>query len=96
MKIYVGSNKIKAKQITLKELIYNSLQKDSNFSNKVEINSDKFSDNSASWIEIEQFTDVNVISIGINFDAEDDNKLEDITVWESKYKVDEDSSKQII
>jgi hypothetical protein len=96
MKIYVGNNKLKAKQITLKELIYNSLQKDSNFKHKVEIDSDRFSDDSASWIEIEQFTDVNVIGIGINFDAEDDNKLEDITVWESKYKVDEDSSKQII
>jgi hypothetical protein len=96
MKIYVGNNKLKAKQITLKQLIYNSLRKDSNFSNRVEINSDRFHDNSASWIEIEQFTDVNVISMGINFDAEDDNKLEDITVWESKYKVDEDSSKQII
>jgi hypothetical protein len=96
MKIYVGSNKLKAKQITLKELIYNSLQKDYNFKHKVKLNSDRFSDGSASWIEIEQFTDVNVISMGINFDAEDDNKLENITVWESKYKVDEDSSKQII
>jgi hypothetical protein len=96
MKIYAGNNKLKAKQITLKQLIYNSLRKDSNFSNRVKLNSDRLSDGSASWIEIEQFTDVNVISMGINFDAEDDNKLEDIAVWESKYKVDEDSSKQII
>jgi hypothetical protein len=96
MKIYVGSNKLKAKQITLKELIYNSLQKDCNFSNRVELNSDRFSDGSASWIEIRQFTNEKVVDIGINFDAEDDNKLEDIAVWEYKYKVDDDSSKTII
>jgi hypothetical protein len=96
MKIYVGSNKIKAKQITLKKLIYNSLQKDSNFKHKVEIDSDRFHDNSASWIDIRQLTDKNVIDIVIGFNPENDNELEDIKIWESKYKVDDDSSKNII
>jgi hypothetical protein len=96
MKIYVGNNKLKAKQITLKELIYNSLQKDTSFNNRAEINSDRFNDGSDSWIELKQFTDKKVVDIVIGFNTEDDNKIEDIKIWESKYKIDEDSSKTII
>jgi hypothetical protein len=96
MKIYAGSNKLKAKQITLKELIYNSLQKDCNFKHKVEIESDRFNDGSSSWIDIRQLTDVNVIDIVITFDAKDDDQIETINIWESKYKIDDDSSKRLI
>jgi len=91
MKLYIGKNKKSAKEITLKNAIYKTLK-----IKGAEIDQDRFSDDSSSWIYFRQKVETGVIDIEIHFDPETDNSIEEIGVWKYNYVIDEDNGKKII
>lgn len=97
MKIYVGKNKKEAKEISLKSLLTELLCNDLD---NVEIEADRFNDDSASWININQINEKDRVSIDIvvGFDPEDDNQFEGIRVWTTPIKtiIDHDETKKLV
>lgn len=97
MKIYIGTNKKNAKEISIKTLIGLSLN--SFLENRnAKITLDKFGDNSASWINIRQASKdkKSVIDTYIGFNPKDDNNIIEIGAWESKYIIDDENAKRLI
>lgn len=97
MKIYIGTNKKNAKEISMKTLIGLSLN--SFLENRrAEISIDRFGDNSASWINIRQDSKdkKSVIDTYIGFSPKDDNNIIEIGAWESKYIIDDENAKRLI
>jgi len=90
MKIYHGKNKKQAKEITLKELVYNCLK-----IKGARIVCDRFSDDSASWIDVRIKDKKGVIDTVLSFDVETDNTIELIENWRSYYKIDEENMKRV-
>ena len=106
MKIYYGKSKSKSKQITLKQLILKALEPHKTEEALPSVTkdiftteADRFSDNSASWINVEQCNHKikKRISIFIGFDPETDNTIDEIDVYEADIKVvvDDDSEKKL-
>ena len=96
MKIYSGKNKLRAKQTSLIDLLYNSLKELE--SGTFHVEKDRFSDNSSEWIEIKQIRGREAeVSVTISFDDCAPN-ITGISVYESKIKtiIDEENSKKII
>tara|TARA_R110000796_G_scaffold114269_1_gene225948 strand:+ start:4540 stop:4839 length:300 start_codon:yes stop_codon:yes gene_type:complete len=90
LKLYFGINKTKAKLITLKQLMTHVLDIDA------DIVEDRFSDDSASWLDIRQHTKEGAIDVHITFDPKNDNVIEGINVYQSKLILDEENMQRII
>lgn len=95
MKIYVGKNKKEAKLTSLKQLLFYVINQKYKFMKDHSVEGDRLGDNSASWLGLRVPVKNGVIDINIGFDPEDDNAFEDIRVWKSKYKLDEENMKEI-
>jgi len=95
MKIYVGKNKKEAKEVTLKQLLLQSIESRYQFMKEHSVIGDRLNDDSASWVEIRLPIKGGVLDVSINFDPEDDNIFEDIRIWKSKYILDEGNMKEI-
>jgi len=86
MNIYYGKNKVQAKKITLKNLLMKTFKiKDP----KITINSNRFSDDSTSWLEIQKETDnINKnggrVDVVICFDTETDNSIVEYNMYVSE------------
>lgn len=74
MKIYVGKNKLKAKETSLKQLILDSLNIKQN---NIDVEHDRFDDDSASWINfnhhLKNTNDGVRLDVTITFNPSDDN-----------------------
>lgn len=87
MKIYVGKNKLKAKEITLKQLILNCLKIEDE---DTEIKADRFSDDSGSWIDIQR--KLHTVNKGIRadlhfaFNPETENEIVEFEIYISDKK----------
>lgn len=106
MKLYVGPNKKNAKEISFEGILAVVLSK-SGFI----VDQGEHGDESASWVEVQKYISKerkkDTVAVGeilgkrilINFvfDAEDKNKIDDISIYESEVKViiDEDNQKKI-
>jgi len=92
MKIYIGKNKKKAKEVTLKQLICLSLEKG------LKIKSDRFSDDSGSWIDIiqDRLDRKGTIDVHLSFDPKDDNTIIDVDIWTAEYILDDENAKRIV
>lgn len=84
MKIYVGKSRKKAKEITLKQLLIDSLHIEDK---DTEINSDRFADDSASWLDIERkLHTVNKgvrVDVHLGFNPENDNEIIEFELYSS-------------
>ena len=96
MKIYVGKNKKKLKQISLKNLLMIAFSDAKGFKRGSEFSNDTLGDNSASWIGTRQFNEKGAVDVNIGFDPENDNKILDLKVWFSELILDEGHMKEII
>jgi hypothetical protein len=93
MKIYFGPNKSKAKLVTLKELIAYTM----NLRNKRSIvREDRFDDDSSSWLDVRQITDEGATDVTLAFDPDGDSTITEISVYQSKWKLDEENMKKLI
>lgn len=93
MKIYIGKNKKEAKQISLKDLLALKLSQD--LKDKNVCRKGRFSDDSASWIDLRKTTEKGAIDIVIGFDPETENTFTDIDVYKSKWILDEENMKKL-
>jgi len=96
MKIYIGKNKRGAKEISLKELLRYAMEQQFNSKRTHEIESGRFSDDSASWLQFRSYVNDGAIDINIGFNPDNENELEDFTIHKSLYKLDEENMKQIL
>ena len=96
MKIYVGKNKKKLKEISLKQLLMRALIEAKGFKEGSEFCNDNLGDNSASWVSTRQFNEKGAVDVNIGFDPENDNKILDLNIWFSEFILDDDNMKKII
>lgn len=91
MKIYVGKNKKNSKEISLKNLIEACIK-----SNKIEVtNNGRFSDNSASWLDVRKLLGKKTIDVTILFDEKNDNVIKSMDFYECDIIVDEENMRKI-
>jgi len=98
MKIYVGTNKKNAKEMSLKDIICISMEMNLHLSKKVKVTPDRFNDDSSSWINIRTNTrdGKSALDIVLEFDPENENKIVDIDVFKSDYILDEENMKRLV
>jgi len=93
MKIYAGKNKKEAKEITLKQLLLKAIELNKETSSVV---ADRFSDDSSSWINIRQFTELGAMDISLTFEPDTDFTIEEISVWFSEFVLDEENMSRLL
>ena len=96
MKIYIGKNKKKSKEISLKQLLMISFINAKGFKEGSEFSDNTLGDNSASWVSTRQFNEKGAVDVNIGFDPKNDNKILDLKVWFSEFILNEGDMKKII
>lgn len=92
MKFYVGPNKKKSREVSKIKAVYMILCDLEN--SRVELDLDKFSDNSSEWVQIRKKIKDGVIDVVISSDPKE-NEVTDLEVYKTKYVLDEGNSKRL-